>query len=105
MLVELRPLDSLQPYPHNPRINDAAVDAAARLTQEFVWRVPIVCDEQLVIVAGHTRWKAARKLGLTEVPVHIAVGLTPAQARAYRIADNQPATLSAWDEDNLVQEL
>jgi DNA modification methylase len=105
MKVELMSLDRLVPYPGNPRVNDAAVDAVARSIQEFGWRVPIVCDEQSVIVAGHTRWKAARKLGLTEVPVHIAVGLTPAQAKAFRIADNQTAQLSSWDDDKLPLEL
>jgi DNA modification methylase len=105
MRVELIDLDRLVPYPDNPRVNDAAVDAVARSIQEFGWRVPIVCDEQLVIVAGHTRWKAAKKLGLEKVPVHIAVGLSPAQARAYRLADNATAALSGWDEDKLPLEL
>src|SRR5262249_60672652 len=82
MQVELIGLARLVPYPDNPRVNDAAVDAVSRSIQEFGWRVPIVCDEQLVIVAGHTRWKAAQKLGLEKVPVHVAVGLTPAQLRA-----------------------
>jgi hypothetical protein len=66
---------------------------------------PIVVDEQGVIIVGHTRYKAALKLGLTEVPVHVARGLTPAQAKAYRIADNQTATLSQWDDDKLPLEL
>jgi DNA modification methylase len=105
MLVEMRPIESIQPYPDNPRHNDAAVDAVAASIREFGWRVPIVCDEAMVIICGHTRYKAARKLGLTEVPVHIAVGLTPAQARAFRIADNQTAAMSSWDDDKLPLEL
>src|SRR5690349_9014371 len=105
MLVEMRPVTSLKPYHQNPRINDDAVDAVAASIREFGFRVPIVCDEDMVIVAGHTRLKAALKLGLTEVPVHVAAGLSPAQARAFRIADNQTATLSAWDNDKLVLEL
>jgi site-specific DNA-methyltransferase (adenine-specific) len=105
MKVELRKLDSIKPYEGNPRHNDAAVDAVAASIREFGFRQPIVVDEQDVIVVGHTRFKAAGKLGLEEVPVHIAVGLTPEQARAYRLADNQTATFATWDEDKLPLEL
>jgi len=68
MKVEMRPVGSIRPYENNPRLNDDAVDAVAASIKEFGWRVPIVCDEELVIVAGHTRAKAARKLGLKVVP-------------------------------------
>jgi DNA modification methylase len=105
MIVEYIDVERVIPYEKNPRINDAAVDAVAASIQEFGWNVPIVCDEQLVIIAGHTRLKAALKLGLKKVPVYIARDLTPAQAKAYRIADNQTATLSRWDEDLLPLEL
>ncbi len=105
MHVEQRPIASIRPYENNPRLNDAAVDAVAASIRAFGFRQPIVVDEHGVIVAGHTRYKAALKLGLTEVPVHVAVGLSPAQVRAYRIADNQTARLSGWDEDRLVEEL
>jgi DNA modification methylase len=105
MHVEMRPIGSIRPYENNPRLNAAAVDAVARSIQEFGFRQPIVVDEAGVIIVGHTRYKAALKLGLTEVPVHVAVGLSPAQAKAYRIADNQTAQLSGWDDDKLVQEL
>src|ERR1700722_11045215 len=105
MFVEMRPITSIRPYENNPRINEAAVDAVAASMKEFGCRQPIVVDEQGVIIVGHTRYRAALKLGWTEVPVHVAVGLTPAQARAYRIADNQTATLSQWDPDKLPLEL
>ncbi len=105
MHVELRPLSSIRPYENNPRHNDAAVDAVAMSIQQFGFRQPLVVDEQDVIIVGHTRFKAAQKLGLTEVPVHVARGLTPAQARAYRIADNQTASIATWDEDKLPLEL
>jgi DNA modification methylase len=105
MLVEMRPIGSVRPYENNPRLNDATVDAVAASLREYGWRQPIVVDEQDVIIVGHTRYKAAIKLGMTEVPVHVARGLTAAQARAYRIADNQTATLSQWDEDKLPLEL
>ena len=105
MNIEMRNLSDIRPYENNPRINDAAVDAVARSIQEFGFRQPIVVDEQGVIVVGHTRYKAAVKLGLEEVPVHVAFGLTPAQLKAYRIADNQTARLSEWDNDKLTSEL
>jgi DNA modification methylase len=105
MLVEMRPITSIRPYDHNPRINDPAVDAVAASIREYGFRQPIVVDEQGVIIVGHTRYKAAIKLEMDLVPVHVAVGLTPAQAKAYRIADNQTATLSQFDDDKLVQEL
>jgi DNA modification methylase len=105
MHVELRPVSSIRPYQNNPRHNDAAVDAVAASIREFGFRQPIVVDEAGVILVGHTRYKAALKLGLGAVPVHVAVGLTPAQAKAYRLADNQTATLSGWDDDKLPQEL
>src|ERR1700736_5637491 len=105
MLVEMRPITSIKPYENNPRLNDEAVDAVAASIREFGFRQPIVVDEQGVIIVGHTRYKAALKLGLETVPIHVAVGLTPAQAKAYRLADNQTATLSQWDEDLLPIEL
>src|SRR5215213_3513303 len=105
MRVELRPIESIKPYPNNPRDNDAAVEAVAASIIEFGFRQPIVVDEQGVVIVGHTRLKAALKLGMTEVPVHVAVGLSDAQARAYRIADNQTATLASFDDAKLVQEL
>jgi DNA modification methylase len=105
MLVKMWPLARLKPYPGNPRINDAAVDAVANSIKEFGWRVPIVVDEEGVILAGHTRLKAALKLKLSEVPVHVARGLTPEQARAFRIADNQTSAIAEWDEDRLIAEL
>ena len=88
MHVVMRPIGSIKPYEQNPRMNDAGVDAVAASLREFSWRQPLVVDEHDVIIVGHTRYKAAIKLGMTEVPVHVAVGLTPEQARAYRIADN-----------------
>ncbi|GIK15666.1 MAG: hypothetical protein BroJett003_06300 [Planctomycetota bacterium] len=103
--VELRPLAAIKPYEKNPRINDAAVDAVAESIRRFGFRQPIVVDEAGVIVCGHTRWKAAQKLGLAEVPVHVARDLTPEQIRAYRIADNKTAELAEWNLDLLPIEL
>jgi ParB-like chromosome segregation protein Spo0J len=63
-----RPIDSIKPYENNPRINDQAVEAVAASIEEFGWNVPIVCDENFVVIAGHTRLKAARQLGLPHGP-------------------------------------
>jgi DNA modification methylase len=95
--VRLRRTDSIRPYKNNPRVNDQAVDAVAASIQEFGFRQPIVVDGKGVIVIGHTRWKAAQKLGLAKVPVHVASDLTKKQARAYRIADKKTAELADWD--------
>ena len=105
MQIEMRPIGSIRPYDNNPRLNDPAVDAVAASIKAFGFRQPLVVDEQGVIIVGHTRYKAALKLGLTEVPVHVAVGLSPAQAKAYRLADNQTARLAEWDYERLPIEL
>ena len=105
MHIVHRPVSSLKPYDSNPRVNDGAVDAVAQSLAEFGWRQPIVVDEEGVVIVGHTRLKAALKLGMVEVPVHVAAGLTPEQARAYRIADNQTATIADWDLDLLHNEI
>jgi ParB-like chromosome segregation protein Spo0J len=103
-ILEL-PLEAIRPYENNPRHNDPAVDAVAASIEQFGFRQPLVVDEDHVIIVGHTRYKAAQKLDLATVPVHVATGLSPAQAKAYRIADNQTARLSDWDQERLVAEL
>lgn len=101
MHVEMRPISTIRPYENNPRLNDAAVDTLAASIREFGWSQPIVDDENSVIIVGHGRYKAALKLGLETVPVHVATGLTPEQVKAYRIADNKTAELSYWNYDLL----
>ncbi|MEZ6152368.1 MAG: ParB N-terminal domain-containing protein [Pirellulaceae bacterium] len=105
MKIEFWPITKPRPYPGNPRINDGAVDAVAISLREFGFRQPIVVDTDGVVVCGHTRLKAAQKLGLDKVPVHIATDLTDDQIRAYRIADNQTATIAEWNMDLLPIEL
>ena len=105
METENRTIDDVTPYENNPRQNDGAVDAVARSINEFGFRQPIVVDEDGVIIVGHTRFKAAQKLGLENVPVHVATGLTPAQVKAYRLADNRTAEIADWDYDLLPLEL
>ena len=99
------PIEQLIPYARNPRRNDDAIATVAASIAEFGWRQPIVVDEQMVIVAGHTRWEAAKRLGMTVVPVHIARGLTPPQLRAYRLMDNRSHQNATWDDDLLKLEL
>ena len=105
MRIQQRIITDIKPYEHNPRINDAAVDVVATSIKEFGFRQPIVVDEDGVIIVGHTRFKAAQKLGLEKVPVHVAKGLTPAQVKAYRLADNKTGELAEWDYDLLPIEL
>jgi DNA modification methylase len=105
MNIEMRPLDTIRPYSNNPRRNDGAVEAVARSLREFGFRQPVVVDTDGVIVVGHTRWRAAQQLGLTHLPVHVASDLTPVQARAYRLADNQTAAIAEWDMTLLPGEL
>jgi len=103
--VEIRSIDTIRPYGNNPRLNDGAVDAVAASLKEFGFRQPIVVDSDGVIVCGHTRFKAALKLGLAKVPVHVAKDLTPEQIKAYRIADNKTADLAQWNYEILPIEL
>jgi DNA modification methylase len=105
MKIELWDIADVKPYPGNPRLNDDAVDAVAKSLVEFGFRQPIVVDRDGVIVCGHTRYKAAVKLSLEKVPVHVAKDLSPEQIRAYRIADNQTASLATWNYDLLPIEL
>lgn len=105
MRIELRKLSDIRPYENNPRINEHAIDAVANSIKEFGFRQAIVIDADGVIVCGHTRFKAAQKLGLAKVPVHIAKDLSPEQIRAYRIADNKSAELADWNYDLLPIEL
>jgi DNA modification methylase len=105
MKIELRSITDIKPYPNNPRINDGAVDTVAGSIKEFGFRQPIVVDSDSVIICGHTRFKAAQKLGLEKVPVHVAKDLSPEQIKAYRIADNKTAELAEWNYDLLPIEL
>lgn len=98
-------LTRLKPYEHNPRKNDKAVDALAQSIRASGFRAPILIDEDGVILAGHTRYKAAKKLGLKAAPCVIYHDMTENQKRAYRIADNKINELAKWDFDELDAEL
>jgi DNA modification methylase len=106
MKIEMLPIDAVKEYDRNPRtINDAAIDAVAKSIEAFGFKVPILIDAEGVIIAGHTRLRAARKLGLKEVPTIRAADLTPDQVKALRIADNKVASLTSWDMELLPIEL
>lgn len=98
-------VDEIIPYENNPRKNDKAVPAVAKSIQEFGFKVPIVIDKNNIIVNGHTRLKAAKKLGLETVPCIVADDLTPDQIRAFRLADNKVGEIATWDDDKLEEEL
>ena len=98
-------LKDIKPYEKNPRKNDDAVEYVANSIKEFGFQQPIVIDKNGVIVAGHTRYKASKKLGLEKVPCIIADDLTDEQIKAYRLADNKVSEKSEWDFDLLSEEL
>jgi DNA modification methylase len=103
--VETWPIDRPIPYARNPRKNSGAIDKVAASLKEFSWKQPIVVDKEGVVVVGHTRLLAAKKLGWTDVPVVVASDLTPAQCKAYRISDNRSNEEAEWDKELLGLEL
>lgn len=98
-------IDKIIPYDNNPRKNEEAVDKVALSISAFGFKVPIVIDSNNIIVTGHTRVKAAKKLGMEKVPCILADDLTDEQIKAFRLADNKVAEFSQWDEEKLMQEL
>lgn len=105
MKVKNVSIDSIKPYENNPRDNDGGVDAVANSIKEFGWQQPIVVDKDNIIIVGHTRYKAAKKLGMDKVPVVVADSLSPEQVKAYRLADNKTGELTDWDMGLLDDEL
>lgn len=105
MQVVEMPIEQVIPYENNPRINDDAVQETANSIKEFGWQQPIVVDKNNVIIVGHTRLKAAKKLKLKKVPVVIADTLSEQQVKAYRLADNKTGELADWDMELLGIEL
>lgn len=105
MKIIAKGISDIKPYENNPRNNDDAVDAVANSIREFGWQQPIVVDKDGVIIAGHTRYKAAKKLGMDKVPVVVASNLSDEQVRAYRLADNKTSDLADWNMNLLDNEL
>lgn len=105
MQIISKNITDIHPYANNPRKNDQAVDAVASSIREFGFKVPVVIDKNGEIIAGHTRYKAAKKLKLKEIPCIIADDLTEEQIKAFRLADNKVGELAEWDLDMLDIEL
>ena len=105
MKIKTLPLGKIKPYERNPRRNDAAVDAVAESMRQCGYVAPIIVDEDGVILAGHTRYKALKTLGWATAKVCVAEGLSEEQKRKYRILDNKTNELAEWDEDLLAIEL
>ena len=105
MTLETKNLTEIHPYPSNPRKNDGAVDAVAESIRQCGYVAPIIVDEEGVILAGHTRYKALQKVGYTEAQVIVKEGLTEEQKKKYRLLDNKTNELANWDFELLAQEL
>ena len=103
-LIELS-IDAIIPYENNPRKNDNAVDKVAESIKEFGFKVPIIIDKDSIIIAGHTRYKAAKKLDIKKVPVIMAEDLTEEQVKAFRIMDNKSSEFASWDYEALLVEM
>ena len=103
-LIELS-IDEIIPYENNPRKNDNAVDKVAESIKEFGFKVPIIIDKENIIIAGHTRYKAAKKLDIKKVPVIMAEDLTEEQVKAFRIMDNKSSEFATWDYESLLLEM
>lgn len=105
MKVVNKKIEELKPYENNPRNNENAVDYVANSIKEFGFKVPLVIDKDNVIVTGHTRYLACKKLGMKEIPCIIADDLTDKQIKAFRIADNKTNDMAEWNDDLLSVEL
>lgn len=98
-------ISEVMPYDNNPRFNDNAVDKVAKSIEQFGFQQPIVVDKNMVIIVGHTRYEAAKELGLETIPVVVADMLSAEQVNAYRLVDNKTAEYSSWDFEKLEQEI
>ena len=105
MQIVEKKIEEIKPYEKNPRKNDSAVEQVANSIKQFGFRVPVVIDKDNIIVCGHTRYKASKKLGLDKVPCVVADDLTEEQVKAYRLADNKVSELAEWDFNILGEEL
>lgn len=103
--IEIRNIEDLILYENNPRNNDNAVDKVAESIKEFGFNVPVVIDKNDIVITGHTRIKACRKLGMENIPTIKADDLSPEQVKAYRLVDNKIGELAEWDFDLLESEL
>ena len=106
MQIKLAEISTIKPYENNPRkLSEQAIEKVAMSLKEYGFRQPIVVDKDMVIVAGHTRFRASKKLGLKQVPISVIDNLSEEQINAYRIADNRTAEESEWDNELLKMEI
>ena len=106
MQIKLAEISNIKPYENNPRkLSEQAIEKVAMSLKEYGFRQPIVVDKDMVIVAGHTRFRASKKLGLKQVPISVIDNLSEEQINAYRIADNRTAEESEWDNELLKMEI
>lgn len=105
MKITQVPIERVLPYARNPRKNDAAVEPVMNSIKEFGFINPIIVDKNMVVIAGHTRLKAAKELGMEKVPIIQAEHLTDAQVKAFRLADNKSAEIAEWNTELLSLEL
>ena len=103
--IKYIPIDDIKPYINNPRLNEEAIPYVMNSIKEFGFKNPIILDKNNVIVAGHTRIKASKELGIKDIPCIIADDLTEEQVKAFRLADNKVAEKSMWDYTKLDEEL
>ena len=105
MILKSVPITDIVPYENNPRINDGAVEAVMESIEQCGYCAPIVVDENMVILAGHTRLKAVARLGWETVQVAVIDGMTEEQKRKYRLLDNKVGEIAVWDFAKLDEEL
>lgn len=105
MNIEYKNIDEIKPYENNPRDNDEAVEYVAKSIKEFGFKNPVIIDKNNVIVAGHTRYKACKKLGIDNIPCVVADDLTDEQVKAFRLADNKTSEFASWNFGLLDNEL
>ena len=105
MKIQDLDINEIIPYANNPRNNAAAIDAVAASIKEFGFKVPVVIDKNNILITGHTRLEAAKKLGITKIPAIRASDLTDAQVKAFRLADNKVSEIATWDDKALAAEL
>lgn len=103
--IEYVKIDDIKPYENNPRHNEKAIDYVVDSIKNFGFKVPVIIDENNILITGHTRIEAAKKLKIKEVPAIKANDLTEQQVKAFRIADNKVSDYSIWDNKKLLQEL
>jgi len=103
--IEYLDIDTIKPYKKNPRNNDKAIDYIKKSIEEFGFKNPILLDKNNVIIAGHTRYEASKKIGLKQVPCIIVNNLNEEQIKAFRIVDNKSSEIATWNNEKMIEEI